>query len=419
MSGLTVTGAVLDGEATGLRAEDGVIVALGPEVIPAAGDEVVEAAGMALHPGLVNAHTHAAMTLFRGYADDLPLMEWLTEHIWPVEKRMSDEDVYWGTRLACVEMIRTGTTSFWDMYWHAEATARAVEDAGVRAVTAAPLIDDADPQKSERACSDAERSLERIAEAGGEMARPGFAPHAIYSVSERSLRWVAERSTALGMPVQIHLSETEDEVAACIADRGERPASYLDRVGLLGPDTLLAHGCWLDDDELELIAERGATIATNPVANLKLAVGRVFPYAAARAAGVPLGLGTDGPGSNNSLDLLADAKVFALLQKNEARDLTAVTAGETLRLASGGLSPLLGGGRLGAGAPADFLLIHVDSPELSLGSLDAGLVYAASGSVVDTTVVAGHVLMRGGIVEGADEVVARARERARGLGLLS
>ena len=402
----------------GLRCEAGRIVALGPEVVPEAGDEVIDGAGMALVPGLVNAHTHAAMTLFRGFADDLPLMEWLTEHIWPVEKRMSDEDVYWGTRLACVEMIRTGTTSFWDMYWHAEATARAVEDAGVRAVTAAPLIDDADPAKSERACGDAERSLERIGEAGGDMARPGFAPHAIYSVSERSLRWVAERSAALGIPVQIHLSETEDEVAACIADRGERPAAYLDRVGLLGPNTVLAHGCWLDDGELELIAERGATIVTNPVANLKLAVGRVFPYAAARAAGVSLGLGTDGPGSNNSLDLLADAKVFALLQKNEARDLAAVTAGETLGLATGALSPLLGGGGLKAGAAADFLLVRLGAPELSLGSLDAGLVYAASGSVVDTTVVAGRVLMRGGVVEGADEVVEHARERARGLGLL-
>jgi 5-methylthioadenosine/S-adenosylhomocysteine deaminase len=410
---------MLEGKAVGLRAADGVIAALGPDVPPEPGDEVVDGAGMAIIPGLVNGHTHAAMTLFRGYADDLPLMEWLTEHIWPVEKRMSDDDVYWGTRLACVEMIRTGTTSFWDMYWHADATARAVEDAGIRAVTAAPLIDDADPAKSERACSDADRSLERITAAGGEMARPGFAPHAIYSVSELSLRWVAERSAELEIPVQIHLSETEEEVERCVAERGERPAAYLDRVGLLGPHTVLAHGCWLDEGELELIAERGATIVTNPVANLKLAVGRVFPYAAARAAGVPMGLGTDGPGSNNSLDLLADAKAFALLQKNESGDLASVTAGETLRLATGAMSPLLGGGRLEPGSPADFLLVRLDSPELSLGALDAGLVYAASGAVVDTTVVNGRVLMCGGTVEGAGEVVERTREQARGLGLLA
>ena len=406
-----------EGVAVGLRCEDGRITAVGPGVSPEPDDEVVDGAGMALVPGLVNGHTHAAMTLFRGFADDLPLMEWLTDHIWPVEKRMDDEDVYWGTRLACIEMIRTGTTCFWDMYWHAHATARAVEDAGVRAVTAAPLIDDSDPDKSERACADAERSLDRIGEAGGEFARPGFAPHAIYSLSERSLRWVAERSTELEVPVQIHLSETEEEVNTCLEASGERPAFYLDRVGMLGPRTVLAHGCWLDRPELELIAERGATVVSNPVANLKLAVGRVFPYIEGRQVGIEVGLGTDGPGSNNSLDLLSDAKTFALLQKNEARDPAAVTATEALAIATGRRSGLLGGRGLSVGAPADFLLVPTDDPALSLGTLDAGLVYAASGSIVDTTVIAGRVRMRGGVVEGADEVVARARERAARLGI--
>jgi 5-methylthioadenosine/S-adenosylhomocysteine deaminase len=415
--GLAVTGAVMDGQTVGLRCENGTIVAVGAGVEPESGDEVLDAEGMALVPGLVNAHTHAAMTLFRGYADDLPLMEWLERHIWPVEKRMSDEDVYWGTRLACVEMIRTGTTSFWDMYWHAHSTARAVEDAGVRAVTAAPLIDDSDPAKSERACADADVSLGRIAEAGAERARPGFAPHAIYSVSERSLRWVAERAAELEVPVQIHLSETEQEVAQCLEERGMRPAAYLDEVGLLGPATVLAHGVWLDDSELELIAERGATVVTNPVANLKLAVGGLFPYAQARERGVAMGLGTDGPGSNNSLDLLTDAKVFALLHKNAASDPAAVTAGETFQLATGRRSPLLAGTPLAAGEPADFLLVRSDSPELAVGELDAGLIYAASGSIVDTTVVAGIALMRGGRVDGDEEIVARARERAAGLGL--
>ena len=414
---LFVKGATLGGEVVGLRCDDGVIAELGADVGPRDGDEVIDGAGLALVPGLVNAHTHAAMTLFRGYADDLPLMEWLTEHIWPVEKLLSDDDVYWGTRLACVEMIRTGTTCFWDMYWHADAVARAVEDAGIRAVTAAPLIDDADPAKSERACGDAERILERIESAGNELARPGFAPHALYSVSEKSLRWVAERAAEREISIQIHLSETEEEVTNCLEAHGVRPAFYLDRAGLLGPRTILAHGCWLDRDELELIAERGATVAINPTANLKLAVGRVFPYRDARELGVSVGLGTDGPGSNNSLDLLSDAKTFALLQKNEARDPAAVSAGEVLEIATGRRSELLGGRGLEVGTPADFLLVRADGHELSMGELDAGLVYAASGSVVDTTVVAGRVLMRGGVVEGEDEIVARAREQAAGLGL--
>ena len=414
---LAVINATVEGKASGLRAEGGVVVEVGPSVVPKPGDEVVDAARLALVPGLVNAHTHAAMTLFCGYADDLPLMEWLEQHIWPIEKRMDDDDVYWRTRLACAEMIRTGTTCFWDMYWHAHAAARAVEDSGLRAVTAAPLIDDRDPAKSERACADADRSLGRIAAAGGAMARPGFAPHAIYSVSERSLRWVAECASELEVPVQIHLSETEPEVERCVAEHGMRPAEWLDRCGLLGPNVLLAHGVFLDDAELELISERGATVVTNPVANLKLAVGGLFPYASARERAVRLGLGTDGPGSNNSLDLLSDAKAFALLQKNAAADPAAVTAAETWAIATGRRSLLLGGVPLAPGAPADFLLVRLDSPELSLGELEAGLVYAASGSVVDTTVVAGRVVMRGGEVEGLDEVVARARERARRLGI--
>jgi 5-methylthioadenosine/S-adenosylhomocysteine deaminase len=413
--GLAVKGALLGADTVGVRCENARIAELGPLVEPRAGDDVIDGAGLALVPGLVNGHTHAAMTLFRGYADDLPLMEWLEKHIWPVEKRMSDDDVYWGTRLACVEMIRTGTIRFWDMYWHAHAAARAVEDAGLRAVTAAPLIDDADPAKSERACADAERSLEAIAEAGGGLARPGFAPHAIYSLSERSLRWVAERALELDVPVQIHLSETRDEVEGCVREHDMRPAQWLDHCGLLGPRTVLAHGVWLDDRELELIAERGATVVTNPVANMKLAVGGVFPYPAARDRGVAVGLGTDGPGSNNSLDLLADAKAFALIQKHVGADPAIVTAAETWEIATGSRSSLVGGVPLEVGAKADFLLVRSESPELTPGDLIANLVYAASGSVVDTTVVAGRALMRGGLVEDADEVVAKAGERARDL----
>ena len=374
---LAVTNALLDGREVGLRAEGGAIVALGPEVGPAAGDEVLDARGMALVPGLVNGHTHAAMTLFRGYADDLPLMEWLEKHIWPVEAKLEPEDVYWGTRLACVEMIRTGTVEFWDMYWHPAAAARAVEDAGLRAVCAAPLIDGPDAAAARER---ADAALDEMAASESGRVRAGFAPHAIYTVSPESLAWVAERARERGVPVQIHLSETREEVERCLAEHGVRPAELLDRCGLLGPETVLAHGVWLDEGELELIAERGATIVTNPVANLKLAVGRVFPYVAARERGVHVGLGTDGAGSNNSLDLLSDAKTFALLQKNEAHDAAAVTAAETLAVATGRRSPLLRRPALEVGAPADFLLVRTDAPELALGALDAGLIYAAPSS---------------------------------------
>jgi 5-methylthioadenosine/S-adenosylhomocysteine deaminase len=418
---LAITGAVLDGEEVGLRAEGGRIAELGPDVGARDGDEVIDAAGMRLVPGLWNAHTHAAMTLFRGYGDDLPLMEWLEKRIWPIEAKLEADDVYWGARLACAEMIRTGTVGFWDMYWQPGATARAAADAGLRAVIGAPLIDGGDPgddKKLAKLKRDIEHGLEELAEADASVSA-ALAPHAIYTVSEPSLRWIAERSAADEIPIHIHLSETEREVADCVATHGARPAAYLDRCGVLGPRTMLAHGVWLDDAELELIAERGASVVTNPVANQKLAVGGVFPYPAARRRGIGIGLGTDGPGSNNSLDMFEQMKFLALIQKHTAADPTVAPAGEVWRIALGAGSPLVGAsGELKPGEPADLLLLRSGAPELGLGDPTADLVYAASGaSVVDTTVVAGRVLMRGGQVEGMDEVRESAVERARRLGI--
>jgi 5-methylthioadenosine/S-adenosylhomocysteine deaminase len=413
--GLTVTGALLDGHRTNLRAELGLIEQLGPHVKPQPGDEIVDADGAILVPPLINGHTHAAMTLFRGHGDDLPLMEWLKEKIWPVEAKLEPDDVYWGTRLACLEMIRNGATRFWDMYWYPEAAARAATDAGIRATVAAPLIDSGG--KTTELRENALRSLDRL-ESRGETIDVALAPHAIYTVSEESLRWIAQLGQERTLAIHIHLSETEREVIDCVQRHGERPARYLDRLGLLGPRTLLAHGVWLDRDELELVAARRATVVSNPVANLKLAVGGTFPYPAARAAGVQVGLGTDGAGSNNSLDLFADMKTFALIQKHARGDPAAVNAEETWEIACGRRAPLLGGGHgIEPGAPADFLLLSRDAPELSFGRLAGAIVYAAAGSVVDTTVVAGRVLMRGRSIPGADEVLARALERAHRLGL--
>ncbi len=413
---LTVTGAVLDGATAGVRCEDGRIAAIGPEVAPSPGDETIAAGGALLVAPLVNGHTHAAMTLFRGSGGDLPLMPWLQERIWPVEAKLDADDVYWGARLACAEMTRTGTTRFWDMYWQPQATARAVADAGMRATIGAPLFDhDGDAARMRET---ALRSLEQLGGLGAAIS-PALAPHSIYMVSEDSLRWIAELSAERRLPVQIHLSETAAEVEECVAAHGLRPAAYLDRLGMLSERTVLAHGVWLDTAELELIAARGCTVVTNPAANMKLAVGGVFPYPAARAAGVAVGVGTDGAGSNDSLDLLADLKLFALAQKHAAADPTAIAAAEAWDVATGAGAPLLRSGEvpLTVGASADFLLLDPRSPELRIGELASNLVYAAAGSVVDTTVVAGRALMRGGEVPERDEILARSAERARRLGL--
>jgi 5-methylthioadenosine/S-adenosylhomocysteine deaminase len=415
---LAVRNATLDGRSVGLRVEAGEIAAVGPDVQPAPDDDLIDAAGMALLPGLVNGHTHAAMTLMRGYGDDLPLMKWLQERIWPTEAKLTADDVYWGTRLACVEMIRSGTVRFWDMYWQPGAVARAVQDAGVRASVALPLVDGLDASKSDALRADAERSLDALAGAGTRIT-PTLGPHGVYTVSEKSLHWVAELSAERELPVHIHLSETEGEVHDCFAAHGIRPAHYLDRIGLLTPRTLLAHGVWLDDDELALVGERGATVVTNPVSNLKLAVGRVFPYATARRFGIPIGLGTDGASSNNSLDMFQDVKHLALAQKHAARDPAAMPATEAWAVATGRRAPFLGqSGRVAVGEAADFLLARSDAPELTPGDLTANLVYAAAGSVVDTTVVAGRVLMRGGEIGDEREVRNGAVASARRLGVI-
>lgn len=409
--GLFVRHGDLDGQRVNLRAEHGVITELGADVGALPDDDVVDARGMALVSGLVNGHGHAAMTLFRGYGSDLQLQEWLNDKIWPAEAKLTADDCYWGTRLAAIEMIRSGTTHFFDMYWHPEAVARAAQDTGIRATVGTPLIDGRDPAGTAALRESGLDSLAAL-EPFGPLITPSLTPHAIYTVSEPSLAWVSEIAAERELVVHIHISETRREVDEWVATEPERPAVYLDRLGMLGPRTLLAHGCHFDRAELELIGERGATIVTNPCSNMKLASGDAFPYAVASACDVPIGLGTDGAASNNSLDLLADLKVFALIQKHASYDTTVLPAPEALAIAQGQRSPLLGGRTVEVGAPADFLLVDTALPEMNPGHLVDNLVYSGSGAVVDTTVVAGEVLMRHRQIDGADEVIAEARERA-------
>ena len=284
------------------------------------------------------------------------------------------------------------------MYWHPQATARAVADAGLRATVGAPLLD---PTAAPSGCGDSALQQPRLPGGAGPGGSRRRSPRTRSTPSARSsLRWIAELGAERGVPVQIHLSETAQEVEDCIAAHGVRPAAYLDRLGMLSERTVLAHGVWLDREELELIAERGATVVTNPVANMKLAVGGVFPYPAARAAGVAVGLGTDGAGSNDSLDLLADLK--ALRPRPEARRRRPDRdrrrrglGGRHRRPGAAARRRRAARGRRRRRLPA---AARPAPPSSAIGDLASDLVYAASGSVVDTTVVGGRVLMRGGVV---------------------
>jgi 5-methylthioadenosine/S-adenosylhomocysteine deaminase len=412
----------LDGVPVSVRVADGEIVEIveiddsdgaAPAALAATGDRVLDGRGLTLTPGLVNAHTHAAMTLFRGYGDDLPLMDWLRTRIWPAEAALDADDVYWGTRLAALEMIRSGTTCFWDMYWFQFDVARAVVDSGLRAVVSVPVIETPHAPEWNRidAVPDA---LDRLG-AFGPRVVPSVAAHAIYTVGSDSLRRLGELSRTRDVALQIHLSETKGEVDDCVAAHGMRPTPYLDDLGALSDRTVLAHGVWLDDSELELVAGRGATIVTNPASNMKLGTGRAFPYPAARAAGVPIGIGTDGAASNNSLDLLQEVKLLALLQKHTSADPAVLPAAEAWSIATGRSAPRLGGRPIAVGNPADFLLVDLGAVESVPAEGVTGLVYSATGAAVDTVVVDGEVLMERRRVPDEAEVVANAARCAQRL----
>ena len=411
---LFVTDTQLDGRTVTIRCDAGRIAAItepAKAAAPGPDDDVLDGAGTAAIPGLVNAHGHAAMTLFRSWAGDLKLQEWLQDHIWPAEAKLTAQDVYWGTRLAAIEMLRSGTTQFVDMYWFPEAVARAATDAGIRATVGAPLLDIGPPGGPAGLRDAALASLDALADPGP-LIRVSLAPHAQYTVSTESLEWIAATADERDLLIHIHFCETVHEIEEWMASHDERPTTVLDRLGIIGEHTILAHSCVMEPEDYALVAERGATIVTNPVSNLKLASGRIFPYATAAAAGVHLGLGTDGVSSNNSLDLLADVKTLAIVSKHEAGDPTVLPAAEALAIATGQRSPLFDGHGLVVGAPADLALIGLSAPELTPGDLTSNLVYAASGSVVDSTVVAGEVRMRHRHIDGVDVVLDEVRARA-------
>jgi 5-methylthioadenosine/S-adenosylhomocysteine deaminase len=430
---LLIRDVILEGDPASILIRDGRIAWLGSPGTGPVGeaevDRLIEGAGLHAFPSLRNGHTHVAMTLFRGYGDDMPLMEWLRTRIWPAEGRLTEEDVYHGARLGILEMIRGGTTFFNEMYWHRPGIVRAVEELGVRSMVGCTIIDLGDPdmlaaqQEEMLGLVKARRKQGRGRDAEGPeepKAELALAPHSVYTVSPRVLEWIGELASDDDLLVHIHLSETEEEVQRCLDEHGCRPAELLDRLGLVDERLVAVHGQFLARTELETLAEGGATLVTNPTANLKLATGGIFPYRLARKLGIPVCLGTDGAGSNNNLDLVEEMKVAALVQKHRERDATVLPAREALEMATAVPARVFGHGtgRIEAGAPADLILVDFSEPATQpVHDPVSTLVYAASASHVHTTICAGRVLMHGRRVEVCDEeeVVALAVDRARRL----
>jgi 5-methylthioadenosine/S-adenosylhomocysteine deaminase len=410
---ILIKGVRLDGETRDIFIEGNRIKAIGDQLQVEAA-EVIPGQGKAAVSSFINGHTHASMTLLRGYADDMPLKEWLETKIWPVEAHMTEEDVYWGTKLACLEMIKTGTTFFSDMYWHWHGTARAVQEMGIRAAISAVFIDLFDARKAEEQIL-LNEELYAAREAFGPRVTFTLGPHAIYTVSEQALRWCAEFAHDKGVLVHFHLSETEAEVQGCLRDHGVRPVKYLEQIGFLGPHLVACHCVWLNEEEMDILNAHGVRVVHNPTSNMKLAVGGVFPYPQLRKRGVITALGTDGCASNNNLDMLETAKLACLLQKFHTGDPVVMPAPEALEMITfqGALAFGLESGLIEEGLWADIALVDLDNPQLTPHfHLASDLIYAANGACIDTLICDGRVLMQGRRVEGEEEIVAKAREKA-------
>lgn len=331
-------------------------------------DEVVLGSHV-LMPGLVNAHTHAAMSLMRGLADDLPLMRWLEEHIWPAEGRhVSRQFVADGTRLACAEMLRGGITCFNDMYFFPEASLEAALAAGMRSAHGAIVIEL--PSAYAADAADYLRKGLDLRDRMGEESLVSFclAPHAPYTVSDETLKKVATLAAELDLPVHIHLHETEQEIERSLAEHGVRPLERLRRLGLVSPNLIAVHAVHLEADEIALLARHGCSVAHCPSSNLKLASG-LAPVASLLRAGVNVALGTDGAASNNRLDMFQEMRTAALLAKATARDAQAMPAHAALRAATLSGAQAIGlGERIGSierGKAADLVAVDLGAPELA------------------------------------------------------
>jgi 5-methylthioadenosine/S-adenosylhomocysteine deaminase len=393
--------------------DSGDILAVG-DVGP--GDDELDASGDLVIPGLVNAHTHVAMTLLRGHADDKPLDAWLQEDIWPVEAELTPEDVRAGAELGLTEMLKSGTTALADMYFEMPEVVDAVAQSGMRArlgygsITVAK--DEADAREEMR--DGLEFAAEYDGAADGRVATASM-PHSLTTVGEQYYREFVPEAREAGVPIHLHANETTDEVDPIVDEHGERPLAYARELGLLEPEDFLAHGVHVDDSEVELLAETGAGVVHCPASNMKLASG-MAPVQTMLDAGVSVGLGTDGAASNNDLDMFGEMRDAAMLGKLAAGDASAVDAGTVVEMATAGGADVLGfdSGRIEAGANADLAVIDLDAPHLTPAhDLVSHLTYAARGSDVRHTVCDGRVLLRDREVTVFDEAAVRERAAER------
>ena len=405
-----------------LLIKDDLIAEISDEIDESNIDKVIDAEGKILLPGLVNTHTHLSMTLFRGLADDLSLDSWLNDHIWPMEANLNGDYCYIGALLGAVELIKSGTTTFSDMYFYMEDVARAVEDAGIRAVLSYGMIDFGIEEKREAEIKENMALFNACNGMADGRIKVFFGPHSPYTASEELLVKVRELADENGMGIHIHVSETQKEINDSLDERGLRPFEYLEKIGFLGPDVVAAHCVWLSDNEIEIIKKHGVKVSHNPCSNMKLASG-IAPVSKLIENGICVSIGTDGASSNNNLDLIEELKTASLLQKVSTLDPKVLDSNESIRMATIKGAEALGLddeiGTIEVGKKADIILIDTAAANMTpdSSSLSSNVVYSANGSNVDTTICNGKILMENKKLTTLDEeeIYAKARQAIKEL----
>lgn len=396
--------------------KDDLIAEIGDNITEKA-DKVIDSEGKILMPGLINTHTHLSMTLFRGLADDLSLDTWLNDYIWPVEAHLNGYYCYIGALLGAVELIKSGTTTFSDMYFYMEDVARAVDEAGLRAVLSYGMIDFADEEKRRAEIAANVDLFKNCNNAAEGRIKVFFGPHAPYTASKELLDEVRDLASKFNTGIHIHVAETQKEVEDILEQTGKRPFEYLDDIGFLGPNVVAAHAVWLSEEEIDIIMDREVKISHNPCSNMKLASG-ISPVANMLSHDICVSIGTDGASSNNNLDLIEEMKTASLLQKVATLDPKVLTSEETVAMATINGARTLGLeneiGSIEVGKKADLILIDTDEANMTPDSscISSNVVYAAKGSNVDTTICNGKILMENRKLTTLDEEEIYKKARA-------
>ena len=415
MGAILLKNIVSEGVLSDILLDGGLIVKIvpaGESVALPEDTEVVDCTCKTLMPGLINMHTHAGMALMRGVGEDIPFHEWL-DRIWVLEENLDEEYVYHATKVACLEMIKTGTTTFNDQYWYMPVAYRAASEMGIRAALSYVICDRNDPAESERQKVQCAEMYE-VAKMWPDMIRLVISIHAIYSVSEPMILWAKDFARERGLLLHVHLSETEKEVSDCMARHGGMsPVEYLDSLGVLGPDVIAAHTLWLSDKDVEILGNRGVTCVHNVNSNLKLSSGYRFRYNELRDAGANVCLGTDGCASSNNLDMLETMKTSAMIQKAWREDPASMPLNELIAMVTTNASKVLGinAGKIEEGALADLLIVDTENYNfLSPGTFEANLIYSAHSDCIDSVICNGKFVMRNRVVPGEKEILAQARK---------